>query len=393
MGKLDIYKERIANLIEEQRLRVVPGENIDSSLLDLSSNDYMGMASDRNPLPLCWEGISLSGRREYEEYVATNPLSRGDQWSSSASRLLSGRGSIFSLLERILQEDYGRPALLFNSGYHANMGCIGALNAKGVTFFVDRLMHASVYDALAACRADFVRFRHNDVAHLEKLLDAASPENLKIVVTEGVFSMDGDRGNLRGLTELKRRRSDLLLYVDEAHSFGCYGPRGLGISAEYGLLDEIDILVGTFGKAAASMGAFAIASDPIHTNLINFARSFIFSTALPPVVILRSLENYLRLRGAEERREALRNKGMQAAVMLGLGASEEGSHILPVVTGDAGKALDLAARLREAGICGLAIRRPTVPPGQERVRLSVSATLDMAELERRLRIAGISECG
>lgn len=379
-----IYKQRLAALEAEQRLRRIP-EQMPEGFIDLSSNDYMGLAEDSASLPLCWDGLPDFLRSRYESIVSESGGHKTlyedpGMWSASASRLLMGRQKMPRLLEDILEADYGRPALLFNSGYHANVGVIGALNDSEVIFLVDKLMHASAYDGLRACGARFDRFRHNDTSHLEKLIikhNAVTGERkpVYVVVTEAVFSMDGDRAPLRSLVELRRKYPNLLLYVDEAHGYGCFGSRGLGLCEEEGVIAEIDIIVGTFGKAAASAGAFVTAPAILRDTMVNSARSFIFSTALPPTVYLRSLENHLRLRGASERRRNLARISSETRRRIEerFGPTPSQSHIIPIITGDAGEALRLAARLRDQGIIALPIRRPTVPPRGERVRISLSA--------------------
>lgn len=379
-----LYKDRLSSLESEERLRRIP-EEMPEGFVDLSSNDYMGLAEDSDSLPLCWDGLPESLRSRYESLISKygdhmSLLGNPGMWSASASRLLMGRQRIPRLLEDVLEADYGRPALLFNSGYHANVGVIGALNDSGVVFLVDKLMHASAYDGLRACGARFDRFRHNDPAHLEKLIikhnaEAGEKKPVLVVVTEAVFSMDGDRAPLRSLVGLRRKYPNLLLYVDEAHAYGCFGNRGLGLCEEEGVIEETDILVGTFGKAAASAGAFVVTPAVLRETMINSARSFIFSTALPPAVYLRSLESHLRLRGASERRRNLQeiSTEIRKRIEERFGPTPSQSHIIPIITGDAGEALRLAGRLRDKGIIALPIRRPTVPPGGERVRISLSA--------------------
>lgn len=384
--RFTIYESRLEKLASENRLRTIPpspcGESRGEAcriLVDLSSNDYMGLAEDSDSLPLCFDGLPDSLLAEYDSLRKLLSLDNPGMWSASASRLLMSRQSVPALLEKFLEADYGRPALLFNSGYHANVGAIGALNDSGVMFLVDKLMHASAYDGLRACGANFDRFRHNDVGHLERLvnkyLSMPTPPSVIVVVTEALFSMDGDRAPLHQLVALRDRYANMLLYVDEAHSYGCFGPRGLGLSAECGVLADVDVLVGTFGKAAASAGAFVVAPRILHDSFVNTARSFIFSTALPPAVYLKSLENHLRLRGADFRRKALAEVSLRVRnfVEHKFGPTPSSSHIIPIVVGDAARAVSLAASLREKGFVALPIRRPTVPPGGERVRISLSA--------------------
>lgn len=395
-SRYDGYSRELDKIEREGRLRHIPEEGLGHGLVDMVSNDYMGMAENGSSLPLCWDGLPEELRASYESLCGSEGekhaelLGKDHMWSASASRLLSTRQLIPDLLEKILEADYGRPALLFNSGYHANVGCIGALNIPGTLFITDRLMHASAYDGFAAARCRPERFPHNDIDKLQRLINRHSDEAERIVVvTESVFSMDGDRAPLKELVALRKENDKVLLYVDEAHGYGCFGPRGLGLTMEEGAADEIDILIGTFGKAAGSAGAFAITPRPIHDMLVNGARSFIFSTSLPPAVILRSLENHLRLRGADDRRERLAalSTEVRKRVTELFGPTPSTTHIIPMITGNAESAIALAAKLRKAGITALPIRRPTVPPGAERVRLSLSALLPREITEKFVNLS------
>lgn len=378
------YRGELDRIAGEGRLRHIPADGLAFGTVDMVSNDYMGIAENGSSLPLCWDGLPDELRAAYESLCGprgekrSTLLEKDWMWSASASRLLSTRQLIPNLLEKVLEADYRRPALLFNSGYHANVGCIGALNIPGTLFITDKLMHASAYDGLAAARCKVERFPHNDIDRLQRLISRHGDEAERIVViTESVFSMDGDRAPLKELAVLRKENEKVLLYVDEAHGYGCFGPHGLGLAMEEGVAEDIDILIGTFGKAGGSAGAFAIAPAPLHQLLVNRARSFIFSTSLPPAVILRSLENHLRLRGADDRRERLAeiSAEVRECVTRLIGPTPSTTHIIPMITGSAESAIALATKLRDAGITALPIRRPTVPPGAERVRLSLSALL------------------
>ena len=258
----------LQTLKSENRLRTIPEEPA-TDMLDLSSNDYLSLGA--------------SFREFTKEFTDRFPDAA---FSSSASRLLSTRQNYHLRLEDMLQRLYGRPALLFNSGYHANVGCIGALSLPSTLFVCDKLIHASVIDGLRINGAEFKRFPHNDATKLENIVEKESEKYERIVVVaESIYSMDGDEAPIDKLVELKRRFSNVILYVDEAHAFGVRGEKGLGVAEEIGLTEDIDIIVGTFGKAAASAGAFAVASPEMKSLLINLSRPFIFSTALPPANI------------------------------------------------------------------------------------------------------------
>lgn len=386
------YTEALGQKKEDGTLRTIPESGVGAGLTDLTSNDYMGMAVDSDSLPYCWEGIPEKLKQEFEQICGADGnriaqlLNEPGMWSASASRLLSIRQQIPVLLEKTLEADYGKPALLFNSGYHANTGAIGALNLPGTVFLTDRLMHASAYDGLRACGALMERFPHNDTRKLRKLIEKHADKSRIIIVTESVFSMDGDCAPLKELTDLREEFDNVLLYVDEAHAYGCYGKHGLGMAEETGLTDKIDLLVGTFGKAGGSAGAFIVAPEPLRSQLINSARSFIFSTALPPAVILRSLQNHLRLRGARERRDQLaeNSRKLRELITEKYGPTPSTTQIIPIPAGNAEKAIEIARGLRERGIMALPIRRPTVPPGTERVRISVSSVVRIQDIGDRI---------
>lgn len=376
----DGYRGILEGLSKECRLRSIPlaGTDADqckgkSRLIDLCSNDYLGLAA-----------------RESEFREAFMHSCPDAAFTSSASRLLSSAQRYHLMLEKALEHLYGKRALLFNSGYHANTGCISALAIPSTLFICDKLVHASIIDGLRIGNADFLRFPHNDLGKLRIMLEKNAGKYARIVVvTESIFSMDGDLAPLRGLTMLKEEFPNMILYVDEAHAFGVRGERGMGMAEELGLTDKIDIIIGTFGKAAASSGAFVATTELLADYFINTSRSFIFSTALPPVCCawtLFMLQNILLM---QPERERLLDTSRRLREALGLPCGEEvESQIIPYVTGDAERAVALAARLREEGYLVLPIRRPTVPPGGERLRISLNAGVDYNSLTRLIEIIG-----
>ncbi len=376
----DGYRGILEGLSKECRLRSIPlaGTDADqekgrSRLVDLCSNDYLGLAA-----------------RESEFREAFMHSCPDAAFTSSASRLLSSAQRYHLMLEKALEHLYGKRALLFNSGYHANTGCISALAIPSTLFICDKLVHASIIDGLRIGNADFLRFPHNDLGKLRIMLEKNAGKYARIVVvTESIFSMDGDLAPLRGLTMLKEEFPNMILYVDEAHAFGVRGERGMGMAEELGLTDKIDIIIGTFGKAAASSGAFVATTELLADYFINTSRSFIFSTALPPVCCawtLFMLQNILLM---QPERERLLDTSRRLREALGLPCGEEvESQIIPYVTGDAERAVALAARLREEGYLVLPIRRPTVPPGGERLRISLNAGIDYNSLTRLIEIIG-----
>ncbi|MEZ3550180.1 MAG: aminotransferase class I/II-fold pyridoxal phosphate-dependent enzyme [Muribaculaceae bacterium] len=362
----------LQTLKSENRLRTIPEEPA-TDMLDLSSNDYLSLGA--------------SFREFTKEFTDRFPDAA---FSSSASRLLSTRQNYHLRLEDMLQRLYGRPALLFNSGYHANVGCIGALSLPSTLFVCDKLIHASVIDGLRINGAEFKRFPHNDATKLENIVEKESEKYERIVVVaESIYSMDGDEAPIDKLVELKRRFSNVILYVDEAHAFGVRGEKGLGVAEEIGLTEDIDIIVGTFGKAAASAGAFAVASPEMKSLLINLSRPFIFSTALPPANIawtILMLEKILDMGDARKHLAEISRTFTERINKIAREESPSTSQIIPFMTGDAAKALKIASRLRESGIIALPIRRPTVPPGGERIRFSLGAGMETTQFERVFKV-------
>ena len=376
------FSERLDNLRREGNFREIP-RMTSGGIIDFSTNDYLGLGS--NP--------------DIQAAFFADPASLQVPMTSSAARLLAPRQIEYDNLEVALRLLYSRRrgddtgALLFNSGYHANTGLIPALASGNDTMILaDRLVHASIIDGIILSKAKFARFRHNDTAHLRELLEKHSGEFRNIlVIVESVYSMDGDRADIEALLGLRREFPNVALYVDEAHAFGVLGPRGLGLVADSSAPWEVDVVVGTFGKAAASMGAFAITDSVTRDYLINSSRSFIFSTALPPMQVAWSRFTLSKLLYGNTQREHLShlagelNRVLRQFSVIPI----EESHIQPLVIGDPKEAVDLSNRLLTLyGIKALPIRKPTVPAGTERLRFSLSAAMsmdDIAVLDRALR--------
>lgn len=368
------YQQILENLKEENRFRQIPHDRTSGNRIDLSGNDYLGLNSHASEL--------------HEEFLAHSDSTL----SSSASRILASKQRHHKELENLLEELYGRPALLFNSGFHANTGVISALNIPGTVFLCDKLIHASVIDGLAMGKAEFARWKHNDAEHLHRLLQKYEARSRRmIVVAESIYSMDGDLAPLEKLVELKREFPTMILYLDEAHAFGVRGQHGLGLAEELGYMDEADILIGTFGKACYSSGAFAITSPLLHSFLVNTARSLIFSTALPPLNVSWTKEMIVRISKMNGEREKLKeiSKDFRNFISEITGTENPSqSQIVPLMIGDAEKALKIASALNREGIDALAIRRPTVPPGGERIRFSLNASLspdDLIKVKKAIR--------
>lgn len=343
-------------------------------LNDLASNDYLGLAHRPELV------------EEFLGQVSPHEL----LMTSSASRLLSLRQEAHEALETKLASLYGREALLFNSGYHANVGTVAALGSvPGTLIVADRLVHASIIDGIVLSRADFRRFRHNSIADLRAILQRnAEQYHYFLIVVESIYSMDGGIAPIEEIVALRREFPQMFIYVDEAHAFGVRGERGLGVLEELGLINQVDVVVGTLGKAAASTGAFVIADDLVKRYLVNSARSLIFSTALPPVNCAWSsfiIDKIVKMT-AERARLARLSAMLYEHCNEQNGEVKSESQIVPLVVGDAGKVVRLSERLREEGFVALPIRRPTVPAGTERIRFSLNASLAEDEILRLISV-------
>ncbi len=355
----------LAQLRASGNFRTIP-EPQNTDVMDLSSNDYLGLAQN------------LELRQSLLEAAAES----APALSASASRLLAAHQEEYQRLESLIGSLYpGRKALIFNSGYHANTGLVSALADRDTLVLADRLVHASIIDGITLSRAKLIRWRHNDTAHLLQLIeDYQSQYSQILIITESVFSMDGDIAPLDEIARIKKQYANALLYVDEAHAFGVLGPRGLGIAPA-----EADIVVGTFGKALGSVGAFALTNADVRDFLINRARSFIFSTALPPVNILwtRLLVEKMVTMDAERRHlqrlaitlSSLIQSWVKELDLEELNTPMEPSHIQPLIVGDPKKTVALSHEFLKRGLKVLPIRVPTVPPGTDRLRFSLSAAI------------------
>ncbi len=346
-----ILRQRLDQIIADGRQRFI-SEAPAADVLDFSGNDYLNLA------------------RHLAVVTAANEATLRYGAGARAARLMAGSHPYHAQLEQTLADWLGMPAtLLYGSGYLANAGTLAALAQKGDALFVDKLVHASIIDGLRLTPAEHIRYRHNDLAHLEKLLASHSGSGLKIVVTESVFSMDGDTAPLAELIGLARRY-EALVFIDEAHALGVHGPHGAGLCSELPANLRPDIITATLGKALGSYGAFCACSTDIKDYLINTARTFIFSTALPPAAIAAA-QAAIELCSQNPLGADLLERAKAFHAHLGL-TTQFGSQIIPIAVGDNRKAVAMANKLRERNIHVTAIRPPTVPPGTTRLRLSVT---------------------
>lgn len=325
--------------------------------IDFSSNDYLGFATHPR--------LKEASRKAASRFGT----------GSAASRLLSGDLEMHHRLEETVASFKGKEsALTFNSGYQANVGIISALYGKGDAIFSDRLCHASIIDGMMLSGAKLFRFRHNDPEDLESLLKRQRPNFTNgLIVTETIFSMDGDAAPIGELVALKDRYNCRLM-VDEAHATGVFGKNGSGAVEEGGSSDRVDLIMGTFSKALGSFGAYLACSSTVKEYLINRCRSFIYSTALPPAVIAANLDSLQLVKEEPLRRKILlENAGYLREELRRSGFMVRGSsQIIPVIIGDDRLAVTMAGRLQDMGYWILAIRQPTVPAGEARLRLSVT---------------------
>ncbi len=364
-----------------RRLRCVSGPQGPRVLLDgtpvllLCSNNYLGLADH----PRVREAAAEAAMR----YGA----------GSGASRLISGNMTIHRRLEEALADFKGAEAcLLFGSGYLANSGVVSALTREGDVVFSDALNHASIIDGCRLSRAETFVYDHCDVDHLEWGLREAEGRGA-LIVTDGVFSMDGDVAPLRDIVELAQRY-DARVMVDEAHGTGCVGPGGRGLVAEQGLEQEVDVIVGTLGKALGSYGAYVLCEETMAKFLINTARTLIFSTALAPPSVAAAIAALDLLREQPRRVEKLQRNSRvlrEALAEAGVGVDDgQSTPIVPLIVGDADAAVAASDRALERGIFAPAIRPPTVPEGTSRLRLAVMASHTKTELREAAELLAAS---
>lgn len=367
----ETFRHELLGLEEGGNLRKLPAvihqeqyvQIGEKRMLNLSSNDYLGLATDR----------SLR-----EEFLQTLNVENA-LFSSSSSRLLTGNYCVYSELEELLCRMFdSESALVFNSGYHMNTGILPAVCDSHTLILADKLVHASIIDGIRLSGSKYYRYRHADYEHLEKLLEMHSQSFEKvIIVTESIFSMDGDVTDLRRLVRLKRIYPNVLLYVDEAHAVGVRGERGLGCAEEQECISDIDFLTGTFGKALASVGGYIVCRKIVRDYLVNKMRTLIFTTALPPVSLMWTKFILEKLDRFADKRNTLKENSFllkQQLLKKGYDCPSD-SHIIPLLIGDSQKAVLKAEDMWRKGFCMLPVRPPTVPVGTARIRISLTANI------------------
>lgn len=358
-----LYRQREVGEIAQQVVQQRRGRRF----LAFCSNDYLGLANHPKVI---------------EAFVAASKIYGV---GSGASHLVCGHSREHHALEEELAEFTQRPrALLFSTGYMANLGVINALTGRGDVVFEDRLNHASLLDAALLSSAKMQRYQHNDVAQLDILL-AASAARRKLIAVDAVFSMDGDFADLAGLARLADKHQAWLM-IDDAHGFGCVGAGGRGTGEHFALSgSDVPILMGTLGKACGTFGAFVAGSQALIETLIQFSRTYIYTTALPPAIAAASRASLKLIQQEPERRQHLnqliayfRKACQQARIPL----LQSSTAIQPVLLGDSGKGLAVSAALEQRGLLITAIRPPTVPQHSARLRITLCAEHQFEHLDQ-----------
>ena len=376
----EFLQTELAHLRESglhRSLRRVDGEQGPTLIVDgrkvinFSSNNYLGLASHPAVREAAKAAIDLYG------------------CGSGASRLISGNMALHEELEDKLAGLKGaEAALIFNSGFQANTGIISALTGAGDVVFSDALNHASIIDGCRLSRAKSVVYGHCDLNELEEGLKKAPHASRKLIVTESLFSMDGDEARLSDIVELAEAYGAMVM-VDEAHATGVYDPDGAGLVGQLGLADRVLVQMGTLGKALGGFGAYVAGSATLRDLLINRCRSFIFTTSLPPAVVAMGIAALELIEREPQRRRALRDncarmrKGLENC---GYKLGNSRSQILPVMIGSASECMGVSARLLERGVFAQGIRPPTVPPGTSRLRVTLMATHTSEQIDGAVEI-------
>lgn len=394
----------LADLAAKQQYRHLPnlehqGRYViinDQKLLNIASNDYLGLGSD------------AALQSEFFDQLYQSPQAQLPKMSATSSRLLTGNDTQLIVLEDELQAWYqaavdkqplSKSVLVLNSGYHANIGILPALTTLPIKTLIlaDKLVHASIIDGMRLSQSKLVsyrRYRHNDYKHLATFIERADPTIERIIiVTESIFSMDGDRADLAKLVQLKATDCRVELYVDEAHAIGILGDTGLGLAEQTNTLADIDYLVGTFGKAFASVGAYIMCDDVVKQWLVNHMRPLIFSTALPPInhawtrFILAKMPTFTQLRTHLAQLSIALSQSIDQRHRVFSTGEDVAYHspIVPYILGDNARTIAKAQQLQTAGFYALPIRPPTVPTNTARIRLVMNAKLTTEDCQRLIR--------
>lgn len=358
-----------------RRLRRVEGEQGPTLIVDgrvvlnFCSNNYLGLAN--HPV------LRAAAKEAIERYGC----------GTGASRLISGNMMLHEELEEKVAALKGTEAtLVFNSGFQANVGLLSTLVGEGDVVFSDALNHASIIDGCRLARAKIMVYPHTDLERLEDELKKALPSGRKLIVTETVFSMDGDEAPLAEIVELAERYGAMVM-VDEAHATGVFGPNGAGVVSKLGLGGRVLVQMGTLGKALGGFGAYVAGSRQLRELLINRCRSFVFTTSLPPPVLAAAIAAIDLLYKEPERRLALWHNCRtlrEGLKQLGFSLGQSQSQILPLIIGDKQQCMAFSEHLLERGVFAQGIRPPTVPPGTSRLRITLMATHTHEHLHRAL---------
>jgi 8-amino-7-oxononanoate synthase len=350
--------------------------------INLSSNDYLGLATNKKYISKFFSRLK---KKNMVDLFGPG---------STSSRLLSGNYDLYSELETVLKNLFNqaaepdnknfpkKQALVFNSGYHANIGIISTITDKHSLILSDSLNHASIIDGTRLSNATCIPYEHLNYNQLVSILEKKREKyNTVLIISESVFSMDGDIADIKKLVEIKNK-FDAILYIDEAHAAGLFGKTGLGICERENKIKDVDIIIGTFGKAFASLGAYAITCSILHDYLINKTRTLLYTTALPPFIVNWNIYTLKNLSAFYEKRKKLQHiaEMLRASLCENKIRTAGESQIVPAIIGNKEKTIRMSEELMQKGFLLFPIRPPTVPHGTSRIRISLTANLDWEDI-------------